>query len=134
MYGKTPSLTAEEVKPFKVQILSSQGTQQGEIWVRELTSKQRTTRALKIWGLGWGAALVAVFIPLLHFILVPSLLMAGPIVAFFIYQQQKLIIRGEGTCPKCQKPFSISRGELKTSFNDVCSTCFENVKIQVIAQ
>lgn len=116
---------------LKVTLKSSHGngTEQGEIFVQYLDSRQRLLRSLKVMGLIWGLALVSIFIPLAHFVLVPSFLIAGPIVARQIYQQEKIVLGGKGLCPKCHQDFQIVKGELTFPLTDVCGKCFENVEI-----
>ena len=75
-------------------------TTPGEIRIQDWSQRERTVRALKFGGACWGAALVSIIIPLLHFILVPGFLLAGPILAFIIIGQENVVLGGEGTCPK----------------------------------
>ena len=49
----------------------------------------------------WGAAILAVFLPVLHFVLVPSLVVAGPLVALSQLRQHVTILDVEGPCPAC---------------------------------
>src|SRR5262249_12941163 len=68
---------------------------------------ERTRRALIGWGACWGLAIVAVFIPLLHFILVPALLIAGPLVARARWNEKATVLDVRGTCPGCEKAQSV---------------------------
>lgn len=101
----------------------------GEAQAQYYAQKERTRRALKILGICWGIGLFCVIIPLAHFILVPSFLLAGPIAAFFTYLQTDMILGGSGTCPVCGKPFSVARTRIQWPVNDVCSACHNSVKI-----
>lgn len=65
------------------------------------THAQRAQRAAKALGLCWGAAIVAVFLPLLHFVLVPALLIAGPVAALVRYREQRSVLGFDGACPAC---------------------------------
>ena len=49
----------------------------------------------------WGLAVVAVFVPLLHFILVPALVLAGPLVARWRWLERASVLRAHGRCPGC---------------------------------
>ena len=71
-------------------------------------AQERMIRALKMGGLCWGFALVSILIPLAHFVLVPSFLIAGPIVGMYFYRLESMVIGGSGNCPACQKPFQIA--------------------------
>ncbi len=53
------------------------------------------------WAGCWGAAVAAVFLPVLHFVLVPSLLLAGPLVALARWRERVTILAADGACPAC---------------------------------
>jgi hypothetical protein len=74
----------------------------GVVILVERTMVGRATRAARALGALWLAALVCVFIPLLHFVLVPSLLLAGPIVAFLRLREDVSLAAVRGACPRCQ--------------------------------
>lgn len=72
--------------------------------------RERTVRAAQGWVLCWGAAIVAVFIPLLHFVLVPALLIAGPLVARARWQERATVRGLRAKCPGCE-------AEIQTALN-----------------
>lgn len=49
----------------------------------------------------WGLAVLAVFIPIAHFVLVPLLLVAGPLLAARRLGEVRTLLRLEGRCPRC---------------------------------
>src|SRR2546429_9907546 len=49
----------------------------GTVTIREFNREQRMRRALEGLGKWWGVALLSVFIPVAHFVLVPSFLLYG---------------------------------------------------------
>ena len=63
---------------------------------------ERMRRATLAWAACWGLAIVAVFIPLLHFILVPALLIAGPLVARARWREKATVLVARGVCPGCE--------------------------------
>ena len=69
--------------------------------VRGHDRRDRVRRALLGLGACWGAAVLAVFLPLLHFVLVPALVVAGPLVALSQLRQHVTIVDVEGPCPAC---------------------------------
>lgn len=83
----------------KVDDLSTQG------WVerRDLNQSERMARAGKIFGIFFGGALLTVFVPILHFILPPLLLIIGSVLAFSEYTNKGEMKTGEITCPNCKK-------------------------------
>src|SRR5438128_11625865 len=61
------------VQPFSLSGYHGRPTR-GTVTIREFNRQQRTRRALAGLGRWWGVALLSVFIPVAHFILVPSFL------------------------------------------------------------
>src|SRR5690242_12893701 len=69
--------------------------------VRQHGKPDRLKRAAKAWAGCWGAAIVAVFLPVLHFILVPSLLVGGPLYAMVMMREKVTVLGADGNCPAC---------------------------------
>jgi hypothetical protein len=66
--------------------------------------QDRLRRAMLGLGACWGAAILAVFLPLLHFVLVPALVVAGPLVALSQLRQRVTVLDVDGPCPACGAP------------------------------
>jgi hypothetical protein len=62
---------------------------------------QRTRRALLTWLAAWGLAIVAVFLPVLHFVLVPLLVVGGPLLALSRLRERVSVLEVSGVCPGC---------------------------------
>jgi hypothetical protein len=116
----------------KIRNPRNENSADGNIQVQFWDKKERNIRALKFWGICWGLALVSIFIPMLHFVLVPGFILAGPIVWFFVLGQESAVLGGEGTCPHCQAAFKIAKSAYKFPMSDVCNACHENVKIEPV--
>jgi hypothetical protein len=86
----------------------------------------RATQAL---GLCWAGALVTLFIPIAHFVLVPACLLAGPAVAWHRYQQASVVLGGTGTCPACQSDLEIVRSADRWPLEELCTQCQQQVTI-----
>lgn len=86
--------------------------------------RDRMSRAAKAWAGCWGAAIVAVFLPVLHFILVPALVVGGPLYAMVMMREKVTVLGAEGACPACGAPQS---PKLKTGASDQmgfrCESC-----------
>src|SRR5690242_15102508 len=80
---------------------------EGFVRIQEWDKKARILRALKSLGLCWGLAIVSILIPIAHFVLVPGFLVAGPILAFFVFTAKSTILGGDSTCPECNSPLTI---------------------------
>ncbi|MCM2277621.1 MAG: hypothetical protein NDJ89_06050 [Oligoflexia bacterium] len=120
----------ENSKRLAVRLESGESVLPGELWLREWTRRERMLRALKFGGGSWGLALVSVFLPLLHFVLVPAFLIAGPLVAFFVFNQESLVLGGKGKCPHCGGDFSIRRGAPRFPISDLCTRCQRTVLVR----
>jgi hypothetical protein len=62
---------------------------------------QRTRRAVLTWLAAWGCAILAVFLPVLHFVLVPLLLLGGPALALTRLGERVSVLEVSGSCPGC---------------------------------
>ncbi len=62
---------------------------------------RRVARALAGLGACWGLALASVFIPVAHFVLVPTFAVAGVVVAALRLREDRRLVRVSGTCPRC---------------------------------
>jgi hypothetical protein len=91
--------------------------------------KERMKRALKAGGIFFGLAIVCIFLPLVHFVLVPLFLLATPLVATYIYGQTQIIVGGEGVCPECQAPFEVAGTSRDLPLDDLCGKCHKTVKV-----
>lgn len=113
-----------------VSVVGSSGKSvSGKVIIKEWTEAEKLRRGLKALGVCWGAMLVAVLIPVLHFLLVPLFLISGPIVALWFYQQKSTILGGKSECPDCGKELNIIKTSEKWPLKDVCSACYAQVEI-----
>lgn len=115
----------------KIQIASMQDTL-GEVRIQYWNQRTRLLRASKGFGLALLLAIGAVFIPILHFVLVPLLLLSIPIVAIYFYRQESVVLGGTGQCPKCLQSFTIVRSPNRWPLEDLCECCHEVLKIHLL--
>jgi hypothetical protein len=73
----------------------------GSVTVQTFDRGQRLRRAIAGVGKWWGVALLAVFIPVAHFVLVPSFLGYGVWQFFQRLGTVELATAARGTCPDC---------------------------------
>ena len=62
---------------------------------------RRAARALAALGACWALALVSVFVPVAHFVLVPAFTVAGVVVAGLRLREDRRLVGVSGTCPRC---------------------------------
>jgi hypothetical protein len=75
----------------------------GTVTIHEFNREQRWRRALQGLGKWWGVALLSVFIPIAHFLFVPSFLLYG--IWQFVQRigTSELATNARGTCPDCNR-------------------------------
>jgi len=73
----------------------------GSVTIRAFDRHERVRRALAGLGKWWGVAVLSVFIPVAHFVLVPSFLAYGAWQFFQRLGTVELVIDARGTCPDC---------------------------------
>jgi hypothetical protein len=73
----------------------------GTVTIRMFDREQRVRRAVTGLGKWWGIALLAVFIPVAHFVLVPGFLGYGAWQFFQRLGTSELATAAHGTCPDC---------------------------------
>ena len=69
--------------------------------VRALGPGRRAARALGVLAATWGLAALSVLIPVAHLILVPGLLLAGPLLAYLRFRASRVVTAVHGACPRC---------------------------------
>lgn len=97
--------------------------------VVEYSKSERTKRSLKTLGAFWGAAILSVLIPVLHFFLVPGLFLIGPVMAWVQYKKELKIIKLVGKCPECEKEITFQNLSGTWPLKQVCPLCSEQIHI-----
>lgn len=106
-------------------------TEAGASLVRR-ARRERITRAALGWAACWGLAILAVFIPLLHFILVPLLLLAGPLVGRSRWLEKATVLGARGVCPGCGQPQSLElRQPARESIPLRCPGCGRPLSLRI---
>ncbi|MCC7071390.1 MAG: hypothetical protein IT383_08710 [Deltaproteobacteria bacterium] len=82
----------------------------------------------------WGAGLVCVFIPVLHFVLVPTLAILGPVIAVLRLTERVSLVEVRGACPRClvARRFEAS-GRFKDGRALHCDGCGNDIDVRVDA-
>jgi hypothetical protein len=91
----------------------------------------RSKNAVKTVGIGLGATFACVFVPILHFVLVPALFIATFVVAIDKSREHQRNAGGVGECPKCHKEFVIEKSAWKERLTDTCGNCHDDIEINV---
>ena len=98
--------------------------------IRSFDKPERMKRALKGLGTFWAAAIGSIFIPVAHFLLVPSFALYGAYTFFERLGAQQVAVAVEGTCPDCGKPQKLETGgRWHVPRNVACRYCQRALKI-----
>jgi hypothetical protein len=73
----------------------------GTATIQQFDKPQRTRWAFTALGKWWGVALLCVFIPVAHFLLVPSFGVFGAWQFFQRLRTEQRVVDARGTCPDC---------------------------------
>jgi hypothetical protein len=94
------------------------------IQLNTLTLTDRVKRAATIFGLGIVLALIALPIPVVHFIMVPGALLVGAVLAAVRLGQGEVFRTTTGRCPFCGKEQSFSvMGRFRLPKTLHCASC-----------
>ena len=76
-------------------------SQPAQAVILEQAPGQRFARTLAGLGMFWGLALASVFIPVAHFVLVPTFVVAGIVLAVKRAREDRRLLLVRGACPRC---------------------------------
>ncbi len=104
----------------------------GELTRLEWNAQEKLRNAARIFLILLGAMVVSIFIPMLHFILVPTLLIASFVVALDKLKEAARNDGGSAECPKCHATFVIQKSKWSDKFHDTCNHCREDLEIHLV--
>jgi hypothetical protein len=106
--------------------------QPADVWVETLGPGRRAGRALVALAACWGLAFPAVFLPVAHFVLVPGLLLAGPVLAALRLREGRRLVEIRGACPRCgvRQQFRPG-GRLRPRRTIDCPRCHSDLTLDV---
>lgn len=84
------------------------GVCQGELHTSLLTTGDRIRRTARGVGITLGLGVLAVFIPVFHWVLVPLFLVALPVVGVYMYRPATLVEKAVGECPECRQAITLA--------------------------
>jgi hypothetical protein len=100
------------------------------VTVRSFERSERLRRAAKGLATFWAAALGSVFIPVAHFLLVPSFFLYG---AYTFWQRlgaDRIATAAQGTCPDCGREQKLDvGGQWRVPRDIACRHCQRSLRI-----
>ncbi len=97
----------------------------------EWDKPERTKNALRIFGALIAATFLSVFIPILHFFLVPVLLITSFVMAIDKMGENLKNEGGLGECPKCHQEFNVQPSKWGIRITNNCDHCHEDLEMQL---
>lgn len=95
----------------------------GTAEIRELTRGEVLKNVLKILGLFWGLALLSVFLPVIHFFLVPAFILSGLAAAVRARKHRQEIVQGSVSCPNCSALNQLQKKSVLWPQTETCASC-----------
>lgn len=100
--------------------------------VVRLSPGQRAARGLKAAGIFWAVALGCVFLPGLHFVLVPGFLAVGIGAGLTRFRDGEVVSRVRGVCPRCGREQEFAAGNrLSGAWALDCPACHNHLELAV---
>jgi hypothetical protein len=115
-------------------IIKGYGDQPGSALasVEAFPQGQRFTRAVQGLGKWWVVALLCVFIPVAHFVLVPGFVLVGGVIFFQRLSRREEVVKVTGACPDCQAEQVFEVGpRWRPPFSCSCRDCGRGLDLTV---
>src|SRR5437868_584948 len=102
---------------------NSDHVEYGTAEIRSFSPRAVLTNSLKKLLMFWGAALLSVFLPVVHFVLVPLFFILGIFFAFRARKFRYEIISGQIHCPRCKGAVKIEKAVFFEHHQEICQNC-----------
>ncbi|MCB0347444.1 MAG: hypothetical protein KDD37_01345 [Bdellovibrionales bacterium] len=118
------------MKKQKAVITNNQGSEnEVDVEVIHLTTKSRVIKSIQLcFGLLL-MALVCVFIPVFHFVLVPTLIILAIVLPFLNLKNDKALTAQKIKCPKCQNQVAFKTKRFQQEVKTFCPECRSQLKL-----
>ncbi len=100
--------------------------------IRRLSKAARLKNALTALGICWAASIAFVFIPVLHFFLVPASFIFGIYLFFQKYNETEYCAGASLVCPKCKAALKVKAGPVQWPLRDLCANCRTDIVINLV--
>ncbi|MBN8554346.1 MAG: hypothetical protein J0L93_02785 [Deltaproteobacteria bacterium] len=115
-------MVEENLKPISTTTRSGEKNQ-GQLRIIFWSKEERLKRALKAAGIGLGLTFIFIFLPIVHFILVPLALIITPLVSVYLYKQTEEVPKQNLICPKCAANVEVSSSNKFEKIELICDSC-----------
>ena len=98
--------------------------------VARLTPGQRLARGFRGAGTFWAIAGACIFIPGLHFVLVPSFFLIGIVTGAMRVRDAETVVRVHGVCPRCKFEQDFTAGNrFAPTWRLDCRACHNHLEL-----
>ena len=101
------------------------GTFTAVLWERP----ERMQNALRTFGMWFAFTFASVFIPMAHWVLVPSLFITSFVLGIDKFNESFRNEGGKGECPKCHQEFRVQPSKWNKRMTDTCAHCHEDLEL-----
>ena len=98
---------------------------------RNLSEAEKLKAAGKWVGIFLSIAIASVFVPILHFILVPAFSFAAFFVGAQAYSQKADLQNVKGKCPNCGADIQFEKLRIRKVSGEICPQCRDFLKIHI---
>jgi hypothetical protein len=100
----------------------------GTAEIRTYSPRDVLQKVLKTLALYWGIAIFCVFLPVVHFVLVPLFFFLGIFMAMRARKFKGEILSGEILCPNCSQKVTLSKASILWPNSEICQSCASVVR------
>ncbi len=100
----------------------------GSVKVRRLNGKERVLRSAKRALVVVGCTAVAIVIPP-HIVWLLLGLIVAPLLTYFTFRQEYLLLDGSGSCPVCKTELALEPGAIQWPIRENCRSCHRELEI-----
>jgi len=119
-----------KLEPVTVSVLGKGSVSStGEVRLVRWNKKARVFRAVFALLISWFLALLSVPLPILHLLLIPVFIFAGPILFAYFLLQKGRIKEGKGSCPACNAEVTFLPASEQWPLHQVCKSCESHLRI-----
>lgn len=104
----------------------------GVAMVHLFGKNEKLMRAGKKLGLFWLIAVFCVFLPVVHFFLVPGFFLIGLFMFYRVMQTDGEVLSGKIPCPLCGKEVELGREFLNWPLKEICQGCVRVLRIRPV--
>ncbi len=127
-FGHTHLVANREI-PVELKF-ENYGTSEGTVVVHDRNPASRLSRGLIALAICWGIGAICIFIPLFHFVAVPTMVITGIVLFALRLREGVSIVEVRGYCPSCKEEKIFPAGGRFHDHRTVrCNQCAEKMEL-----